>query len=109
MNELAIIIGINLKGLQDLDYELNELANLCEACNIEICDRCTQNIKEINKATYIGKGKINEIKELATYHNCDCIVCNEFPNGVEDWEFCNFMRNEQNSIYKELGIKKDDD
>ena len=77
MNELAIIVGINLKGLQDLDYELNELANLCEACNIKICDRCTQNIKEINKATYIGKGKINEIKELAAYHNCDCIVCND--------------------------------
>ena len=37
----------------------------------------------------------------------DCIVCNEFPNGVEEWEFCNFVKDKQDFIYKELGIDKD--
>ena len=52
---------------------------------------------------------IKDIIDRNMESSFDCIVCNEFPDGVEDWEFCNFMRNEQNSIYKELGIKKDDD
>ena len=42
-------------------YE-EELKSLCEACHIEVIDVVIQKLEKINPATYIGKGKIEEIK-----------------------------------------------
>lgn len=70
-----------------------------ECINDDECELCWDDVSAL----------IKDITDRNMESSFDCIVCNEFPNGVEDWEFCNFMRNEQNSIYKELGIKKDDD
>ena len=39
-----------------------ELKSLCEACHIEVVDVMIQKLEKINPATYIGKGKIEEIK-----------------------------------------------
>lgn len=39
-----------------------ELKSLCEACHIEVEDVVIQKLEKINPATYIGKGKIEEIK-----------------------------------------------
>ena len=39
-----------------------ELKSLCEACHIEVGDVVIQKLEKINPATYIGKGKIEEIK-----------------------------------------------
>ena len=39
-----------------------ELKSLCEACHIEVIDVVIQKLEKINPATYIGKGKIEEIK-----------------------------------------------
>ena len=39
-----------------------ELKSLCEACHIEVIDDVIQKLEKINPATYIGKGKIEEIK-----------------------------------------------
>ena len=37
----------------------------------------------------------------------DFIVSTEFPNGVEDGEFCNFIKDKQDYIFKQLGIDED--
>ena len=42
-------------------YE-EELKSLCEASHIEVVDVVIQKLEKINPATYIGKGKIEEIK-----------------------------------------------
>jgi len=76
--EKGIIVGANTNQLDDIFIkELEELKNLCEACEIEILDTITQNIKSINPKYYIGTGKVKELKELAAYHNVDCIIFND--------------------------------
>lgn len=70
-----------------------------ECINDDECELCWDDVSNL----------IKDITDRNMESSFDCIVCNEFPNGVEDWEFCNFMRNEQNSIYKQLGIEKDND
>lgn len=77
MEQIAIIVGVNLQKSSTLDYELKELKSLCEACEIEVCDSLTQNLQMENKSTYIGKGKITELKELISYHNANCVVFND--------------------------------
>lgn len=76
--EKGIIVGANTNQAEDIFLkELEELENLCGACQIKIVDTITQNVKSINPKYYIGTGKVKEIKELAAYHNADCIIFND--------------------------------
>lgn len=76
--EKGIIVGANVNQQEEIFLEeLKELKNLCEACEIETVEEITQNLKSINPKYYIGTGKVKELKELAAYHNVDCIIFNE--------------------------------
>ena len=68
-----------------------------ECINDDECELCWDDVSNL----------IKDITDRNMESSFDCIVCNEFPNGVEDWEFCNFVKNEQDYIYKELGIDKE--
>ena len=88
MHEIAILVGVGLDKSTSLDYELKELESLCEACEIEVVDKVTQNLSVINTATYIGKGKVSELRELISYHNADCVVFNDelTPSQISNLE-----------------------
>ena len=45
-----------------LDYSLNELENLANALDIECYTKVTQKLDKPNPKTYVGKGKLAEIK-----------------------------------------------
>lgn len=59
--EKAIIIGVDLGDLL-INQEMAELKELCRSCNIEVLDQEIQKLSRINTKTYIGKGKLEEIK-----------------------------------------------
>lgn len=46
----------------DNEFYIDELRSLCKACEIEVSDVVIQKLEKINPATYIGKGKIEEIR-----------------------------------------------
>lgn len=46
----------------DNSFYIDELKSLCIACDIEVNDVVIQKLEKINPATYIGKGKIEEIR-----------------------------------------------
>lgn len=48
---------------QDTFY-LEELESLCHACRIDVSNTIVQNIEKINPATYIGKGKTEELRQM---------------------------------------------
>lgn len=66
----AIVVGINLKGEYfDLDYSLHELKSLAETLDYEIVYNIRQSKDKPDKATFIGKGKVLELKELCQNYN----------------------------------------
>ena len=75
----GIILGVKLDTvLKDrFEYELEELTNLSKSCDIEIIDQVTQNLDVINKDTYIGKGKIEELKMVLEATDADVVVVND--------------------------------
>ena len=76
--EKGIIVGVNTsKNEQLFNNELKELKSLCEACNIEIVEEVTQNLDEINIKSYIGKGKLEELKIAINATDADVIICND--------------------------------
>ena len=76
--EKAIIIGVNTLS-EDYVFldEIEELKNLCLACDVEIVDVITQNLNYINPSTYVGKGKIEEIKITVQSLDIEALVFND--------------------------------
>ena len=70
----AIIVGVNKTTDELFNYQMNELINLCEARRIEVIDNLTQKMDSYNNATYIGSGKLLELKNLTDIHNPDLVV-----------------------------------
>lgn len=71
----AIIVGVNYKQDYNVNESLDELEELCRACNIVVKQRVIQNVDKINPATFIGKGKVIEIKHLL--NNDDIVIFDE--------------------------------
>ncbi|MDY2903049.1 MAG: GTPase HflX, partial [Bacilli bacterium] len=74
--EKGLIVGVNINN-QSFETEMIELKELCEACEIEILDEVTQNLQEENTKTYVGKGKIEEIKTAILAKDIDVVICND--------------------------------
>ena len=59
--ERAILVGVEKDNYDEFRYSMLELKNLAEACEIEVLDELTQKLDNLNNATYIGKGKVEEL------------------------------------------------
>ena len=64
MVKKGIVVGININNESGFEESIVELKNLCMACNIEAVGELVQNSKQINKAHYIGSGKLDELRSL---------------------------------------------
>ena len=88
--EKGIIVGVNTNQTNNDKFieELEELKNLCFACNIEIIDQVTQNRDYIDNRTYVGKGKIDEIKLCIQSLDVECVVFNDelLPSQISNLE-----------------------
>ena len=67
----AVIVSVNLGDDELFYYQLEELKNLCFASNIEVLDTVIQNLNAIVPSTYIGTGKLNELKSIASALEAD--------------------------------------
>ncbi len=78
MNEKqrALLVGVNINNQLDFQASMEELANLAEACELEVAGTIEQNLKEINKAYYIGSGKVEELLPALEEVNAAVVVFN---------------------------------
>ena len=66
LQEKAILMGVNLPtSPKKYSQELAELASLAETAEVEVLARITQNRQGFHPGTYVGKGKVEEIKGFA--------------------------------------------
>ena len=75
-NMEAIIVGVSYFGMTyDLEESMRELEALCAACDVQVKYSLTQALDKISAATYIGKGKVAELKNLVG--DVDLVIFNE--------------------------------
>jgi len=78
--EKAFLVGINLfedsKILSTQD-SLEELALLAKTAQLDVVGMEIQNLNKPNPATYIGKGKVDEIKALSESLHADLVLFDE--------------------------------
>jgi GTPase len=66
--ERAFLVGVEIyqqPGLLTMDDSLTELALLCDTAGLEVVGELTQKLNHPNVETYIGPGKVEELKALA--------------------------------------------
>lgn len=74
--EPVIITGLNT-GQADYDYSMTELAELAQANHMEVVTQIDQIIDRPNPATYFGKGKVEEIRDVASANHVTTIITND--------------------------------
>jgi GTP-binding protein HflX len=78
LTEQAIMVGVRLgpetHQLLSVEDSLQELEMLAETAGIEVVGSVTQSLNRPNSRTYIGKGKLEELKLLAEELNAKVIL-----------------------------------
>ena len=74
--ERIVIVGVTLAGgdPERTDVDLDELALLVDTAGADVVGRIVQRRSAPDPATYIGKGKAAELKELSEALDCDTVV-----------------------------------
>lgn len=85
LNKRAILIAVKTQLEKDIDIlnSLDELKELSRLCKIETVDCMIQRMEKINFSHYIGKGKIEELKEKIKELNADTIVVDTELSNVQ--------------------------
>ncbi len=82
--ERAFLVGVDLQQEEDLlsiDDSVEELALLAESAGLDIVGRVTQRLRAPNPKTFIGSGKVEEVKALVEEVQADIVVFDEELSG----------------------------
>nr|MBP3599167.1 GTPase HflX [Eubacterium sp.] len=75
---VAVDLGIEKDGTSaDVEASLDELAELARTAGAEPVGRMVQKREGIHPGTYIGKGKIDELRDLIWETGADTVVCDD--------------------------------
>src|SRR4051812_28338662 len=73
--ERSILVGGILPGRDvSADDPLDEIRGLVKSADLVVVGSMLQKRPEIDVATYIGSGKVQELKELVEAHEADLVV-----------------------------------
>ncbi len=75
--EQVILVGICTQENDDTEESLKELAELVETAGAHPLTMVIQNRESIHPGTYLGKGKIEELRELIDKLHATGIVCDD--------------------------------
>ncbi|MBN2387715.1 MAG: GTPase HflX [Anaerolineales bacterium] len=81
--ERAFLVGVELhgrEGLLTLDDSLTELALLCDTAGLDVVGETTQKLDRPNSQTFIGSGKVEELRALAEETQAEVVVFDDELN-----------------------------
>ena len=75
--EKLLLVGISVQDGDDAEDSIEELAGLVETAGAQAVGAVIQKRERMHPATYIGKGKAEELKGLIWETQADGIVCDD--------------------------------
>ena len=79
----VILVGVNLNNDPNFAHSMEELESLAQACDMEVEATAVQNLPAVNAATYIGSGKVEEVRRLAEAVAAECAVFDDTLSPVQ--------------------------
>ncbi len=92
--EEYILVGIQMYDNELAEESLDELEALVKTAGAAVTGRLIQNRESVHPVTYIGKGKIEELKDLLWEQEATGIICDDELSAVQ-----------LNNLQKELDCK----
>ena len=92
--ERVLLVGVGTSGQENAEASLSELSELAKTAGAEAVGSIVQNREQVHPGTYVGKGKIAEIKDMLWETEAAGIICDDELSPVQ-------MKNLQD----ELGVK----
>ncbi|WP_456081907.1 GTPase HflX [Mediterraneibacter sp.] len=77
IRERVILVGVDTEGGETAERSLDELAELAATAGAEVAGRLIQTRERVHPATYIGRGKLIELKELLWETEATGIICDD--------------------------------
>jgi GTP-binding protein HflX len=74
--EKIVLVGVQFPGMtaEELDHQLDELALLVDTAGADVVARVVQRRDAPDPATFLGSGKVNELKEICLAVDSDTVV-----------------------------------
>ena len=88
-SEAAILVGVILPDYQSSEPPLSELAGLAETAGANAVGRIVQRRDAPDRATYLGRGKVEELCQLIAARDADVIF---FDNDLSPAQTRNLDR-----------------
>lgn len=83
LTERVILVGVQENNGDDTEESLDELAELVATAGAVTAGRVIQNRESIHPGTYIGKGKIEEVRALADELDATGVACDDELSPVQ--------------------------
>ncbi|MBE5964026.1 MAG: GTPase HflX [Lachnospiraceae bacterium] len=77
VEEKVILVAVATSDNDDTEESLEELKELAKTAGATVVAKVIQNREAVHPGTYVGKGKIEEIKELATTLEATGVICDD--------------------------------
>ena len=77
IRERVILVGVDTEGGETAERSLDELAELAATAGAEVTGRLIQTRECVHPATYIGRGKLIELKVLLWETEATGIICDD--------------------------------
>lgn len=75
--ERVVLVAVDLEDGTDVEHSLDELEELAQTAGALTVGRLIQKRDAIHPGTYIGKGKMAELKNMVWQRKADAIVCDD--------------------------------
>ncbi|MBM7642640.1 GTPase HflX [Streptococcus loxodontisalivarius] len=74
--ERVILVGVELQNTENFDMSMEELASLAETAGAEVVASYTQKRERYDSKSFIGSGKLEEIKNMIEADEIDTVIVN---------------------------------
>lgn len=77
LEERVILIGVQTAADENVEVSLDELEELASTAGAVTVGKVIQNREDVHPGTYIGKGKIEEVRALVYALNATGVICDD--------------------------------
>ena len=88
----AILVGISMPSSPPAEISLEELAGLVTTAQYNPVATLTQRLTEINPKTFVGSGKVEEIRLAVKHHNPEAVIFDEELSPRQNRELENILK-----------------
>ncbi len=77
IEERVILVGVQMNDGEDTEESLEELSELAKTARAQTVGTIIQNREAVHPGTYIGKGKIEEVRSLVLATDANGVICDD--------------------------------